>query len=71
LLKGQPLKWQHLVKDGVSLPTKWPKAEYENYMNASQKIRSKLRKDNKPESEMNALKTTFLLMKKGRSNPRP
>lgn len=57
LLEGQPLKWQHLVEDGVSLPTKWPKTEYENYMTASQKIRSKLRKDNKPESEMNKLFT--------------
>jgi hypothetical protein len=57
LLEGQALKWQHLVKDSVSLPTKWPKTEYENYSNASQKIRSKLRKDNKPESEMDELFT--------------
>jgi hypothetical protein len=49
------LKWKHLVKPGVPLPTAWPKAEYEEYSRAYQKRRAALRKDNRPESEMSAL----------------
>jgi hypothetical protein len=56
-LKGQALKWQHLVKDEVPLPTNWPKTEFENYMTGSQNKRRKIRKENKPESEMNKLFT--------------
>ena len=49
------LKWKHLVKPGVPLPTAWPKAEYEEYSRAYQKRRAALRKENRPESEMSAL----------------
>lgn len=55
LLKGQPLKWQNLVKDTTNLPTHWPKSAYEQHSYKYQKIRQKLRKDNKPESEMDKL----------------
>jgi hypothetical protein len=49
------LKWKKLVDAKTSLPTSWPKEEYETASRAYQKIRSELRKANRPESEMNAL----------------
>jgi len=55
LLDGQPLKWAALVKDGTPLPTPWPKKTYEEQSYKYQKERAKLRKENKPESEMDKL----------------
>jgi hypothetical protein len=49
------LKWRNRVEEGTSLPTTWPKAEFEKHQREYQKIRAELRKNNKPESEMNAL----------------
>ena len=49
------LKWKDLVTPGTSLPTLWPKAEFEDYVKAIQERRRKIRADNRPESEMDAL----------------
>ncbi|AVR95206.1 IgA Peptidase M64 [Pseudoduganella armeniaca] len=49
------LKWRHHVTAGVPLPTPWPKAEYETHSREYQKVRAQLRKENRPESEMNKL----------------
>ncbi|WP_338767034.1 M64 family metallopeptidase [Massilia sp. METH4] len=49
------VKWKHFVKPGTPLPTPWPKAEYEAHSREYQKVRARLRKDNRPESEMSKL----------------
>ncbi|MEO6064195.1 MAG: M64 family metallopeptidase [Lysobacterales bacterium] len=49
------VKWQHRVTSATSLPTDWPKAEYERYQRAHQKERVALREKKRPESEMSAL----------------
>jgi len=55
LLDPDKLKWRKLVKPGTDLPTPWPKAAFEEHSLAYQKIRAKMREDNVPEAEMNAL----------------
>ena len=55
LLDPGSLKWKDLVTPGTSLPTLWPKAEFEDYVKAIQERRRKIRADNRPESEMDAL----------------
>lgn len=55
LKNPQNIKWKHLVNANTVLPTSWPKEEYETASKAYQKIRSELRKANRPESEMSAL----------------
>ena len=49
------VKWRRHVTPGTPLPTPWPKAEYEAHSREYQKVRAQLRKDNRPESEMNHL----------------
>ncbi|MEZ5465334.1 MAG: M64 family metallopeptidase [Lysobacteraceae bacterium] len=49
------LKWRSLVKSDTPLPTPWPKAEFEARQQDYQKERAKLRENQRPESEMNAL----------------
>lgn len=49
------LKWRDQVEEDTALPTPWPKQAYEKQQRELQKIRAQLRKDNRPESEMNAL----------------
>ena len=49
------VKWRRHVTPGTPLPTPWPKAEYEAHSREYQKVRAQLRKDNRPESEMNRL----------------
>lgn len=49
------VKWARHVTPGTPLPTPWPKAEYETHSREYQKVRAQLRKDNRPESEMNKL----------------
>jgi len=49
------LKWKRFVTPGTALPTAWPKQEYEEHSREYQKVRAQLRKDNRPESEMNTL----------------
>lgn len=55
LLPGEPLKWQVKVNKKTPLPTPWPKAEYEKHSYEYQQVRGQLRKNNKPESEMDKL----------------
>ena len=55
LLKPETLKWRDLVRPDTPLPTPWPKEAYEEHSLAYQEIRAKMREDDVPESEMNAL----------------
>jgi hypothetical protein len=55
LLDPATLKWKDLVTAGTPLPTPWPKDEYEKRSRAYQEVRAKLRADNRPEAEMEAL----------------
>jgi hypothetical protein len=51
------LKWRELLTPGVPVPTPWPKAEYEEWSRGYQKRRAELRKQNRSETEMEALFT--------------
>jgi hypothetical protein len=55
LLDPGTLKWKDLVTVGTALPTLWPKAEFEEYAGRIQERRRKIRAENRPESEMDAL----------------
>jgi len=58
LLDVANLKWRSLVSpyaDLTPIPTPWNKAEFEKYSLEIQKRRAQLRKDKRPESEMEAL----------------
>jgi hypothetical protein len=55
LLDPDKLKWRHLVDPDTPVPTPWPKEAYDEHSIATQKVRAQMRKDNVPESEMNAL----------------
>jgi hypothetical protein len=49
------LKWKDLVTPGTPLPTPWSKQEFEAYEHDIQAERRRIRAENRPESEMNAL----------------
>lgn len=49
------LKWKDLVSPDTPLPTPWEKEAYEKASREYQARRAKIRKDNRPESEMEAL----------------
>jgi hypothetical protein len=55
LLDPASLKWKDLVTPGAPLPTPWPKTEFEDYTRAIQERRRKIRAENRPEAEMDAL----------------
>ncbi|MEM8684951.1 MAG: M64 family metallopeptidase, partial [Pseudomonadota bacterium] len=55
LLDPDKLKWKHLVLPSTPIPTPWPKAEYDRHSVEVQAQRWKMRAENVPESEMNAL----------------
>ncbi len=55
LMDPAKLKWRHLVAQHTPLPTPWPKELYEEHSFAYQARRNKMREENVPESEMNAL----------------
>jgi hypothetical protein len=55
LLDTANLKWKDLVLPDTPIPTPWNKEEYERYSREYQKRRTQIRKDNRPESEMEAL----------------
>jgi hypothetical protein len=55
LLDPDDLKWKHLVDPDTPLPTPWPKGAYDEHSMKYQEIRRQMRRDNVPESEMNAL----------------
>ena len=55
LLDPAALKWKDLVSAGTPIPTPWNKEEFEKYSGEIQKRRGQIRKDRRPESEMEAL----------------
>jgi len=55
LLDPATLKWKDLVLPDTPIPTPWNKEAYEQYSREYQKRRTQIRKDNRPESEMEAL----------------
>jgi hypothetical protein len=55
LLDPAALKWRDLVKPGTPLPTPWPKQQYEEHARATQERRRRIRAENRPEREMDAL----------------
>jgi IgA peptidase M64 len=55
LLDPRALKWNDLVAAGTPVPTPWPKEEYEKYSAGIQERRRRIRAENRPESEMDAL----------------
>ncbi len=57
LLPGSPLKWGSLVSPGTPIPTPWNKEAFERYSRELQEKRRQLRKENRPESEIDALFT--------------
>jgi hypothetical protein len=55
LLDPSALKWKDLIAPGTSLPTPWPKEEYERHSAGIQERRRRIRAENRPEAEMDAL----------------
>jgi hypothetical protein len=55
LLDPANLKWKDLVKPGTPIPTSWGKEAFEQYSRDIQARRRQIRKENRPESEMDAL----------------
>ena len=55
LLDPAMLKWKDLVIAGTPVPTPWRKADFEAYEKDIQAERRQIRKENRPEGEMNAL----------------
>ena len=55
LLDPAALKWKDLVASGTSLPTPWPKEEFERYTKEVQQRRRDIRATNRPEREMDSL----------------
>jgi hypothetical protein len=55
LLDPAQLKWKRLVSPDTPLPTPWQKKDFEAYERDIQANRHQLRKENRPESEMDAL----------------
>jgi IgA Peptidase M64/Peptidase M64 N-terminus len=48
-------KWKDLVRPGVPLPTPWPKEEFTKRSHEYQERRKKIRAEDRPEAEMDAL----------------
>jgi hypothetical protein len=48
-------KWKHLLSPGVPLPTPWPKDVFTKRQEAFQAKRKRIRAENRPEAEMDAL----------------
>ena len=55
LLDPANLKWKDLVQPGTPIPTPWQKEEYEKHSREYGERRGKIRAENRPESEMEAL----------------
>jgi hypothetical protein len=55
MLDPAALKWKDLVTPGTTLPTPWPKEEFERYTKEIQAKRRAIRAANRPEAEMDAL----------------
>jgi hypothetical protein len=56
-LDPKAAKWQALLTPGVPLPTPWKKADFEAYSHAIQDRRHEIRRQQRPEAEMDALFT--------------
>jgi hypothetical protein len=75
LLDPANLKWKDLVTPNTPIPTPWNKEAFESYSRDIQKRRAQLRRDKRPEAEMEALfneelkheKNLFASEKYGRS----
>ncbi|MDQ3906863.1 MAG: IgA Peptidase M64 [Acidobacteriota bacterium] len=55
LLDPANLKWKDLVTPGTPIPTPWGKEAFEKYSRETQARRAKIRSEQRPESEMDAL----------------
>jgi hypothetical protein len=55
LLDPAALKWKDLVTPGTSVPTPWPKDDFEHYTREIQQTRREIRAANRAEAEMDAL----------------
>jgi hypothetical protein len=55
LLPGASLKWNSLVSPGTLIPTPWDKEAFERYSREMQNRRQQLRKESRPEAEIDAL----------------
>ena len=55
LLDPAALKWKDLVAADTPLPTPWGKEAFEKFSQETQARRKKIRSENRPEAEMNAL----------------
>ncbi|PYT03944.1 MAG: peptidase M64 [Acidobacteria bacterium] len=55
LLDPANLKWKELVQPGTPIPTPWQKDEYEKHSREYGERRAKIRAQNRPEAEMEAL----------------
>jgi len=55
LVDPAALKWKDLVTPGTSVPTPWPKEDFERYTREIQQTRREIRAANRPEAEMDAL----------------
>ena len=57
LLDPDHLKWKDLVEQGTAIPTPWDKEAFEKYQRQIQEKRREIRRQNRPEEEMDALFT--------------
>jgi hypothetical protein len=55
LFDPRELKWKDLVTPGTPIPTPWKKSEFEKLEQDIQARRRQIRKENRPESDMDAL----------------
>ncbi len=55
LLDPANLKWKDLVTPGTPIPTPWGKEAFEKYSRETQARRARIRSDQRPETEMDAL----------------
>ncbi len=55
LLDPNNLKWKDLVEPGTPIPTPWNKETFEKYSREYQQRRAKIRREGRPEEEMEAL----------------
>jgi len=55
LLDPSQLKWKSLISPDTPVPTPWNKEAFENYSREIQNRRRQIRKENRPESEMDSL----------------
>ncbi|HVE82389.1 MAG TPA: IgA Peptidase M64 [Myxococcales bacterium] len=55
LMDPAKLKWKGLLGKGLAVPTPWPKEKFETHAREVQQRRKKIRAENRPESEMDAL----------------